>query len=116
MRPRPIRPRRRDVDPQQRLSTLWAAHNVRIHRIGVKDFHHAAVGDLSLTYEMMELSADIGLAILAYSWDGKRCVGHEVKADITELRCSAGIALDSARSAPRNATPNPAPAMRVATT
>ena len=47
--------------------TRWATHDVRIHRTGVKDFHHPAVGDLSLTYEMMELMADAGLAILAYS-------------------------------------------------
>jgi transcriptional regulator with XRE-family HTH domain len=47
--------------------TRWAAHNVRIHRTGVKDVHHPVVGDLSLTYEMMELTADTGLAILAYS-------------------------------------------------
>jgi hypothetical protein len=40
---------------------------VRIHRTGVKDFHHPVVGNLSLTYEMMELSADAGLAILAYN-------------------------------------------------
>jgi transcriptional regulator with XRE-family HTH domain len=47
--------------------TRWAAHNVRIHRTGVKDFHHPVVGDLSLTYEMLELSADSGLAVLAYT-------------------------------------------------
>jgi transcriptional regulator with XRE-family HTH domain len=47
--------------------TRWAAHNVRIHKSGVKDFHHPVVGDLSLTYEMMELAADTGLAILTYS-------------------------------------------------
>jgi len=45
----------------------WAAHNVRIHRTGTKDFHHPVVGDLSLTYEMLDLSADSGLAILAYT-------------------------------------------------
>ena len=47
--------------------TRWAAHNVRIHRTGVKQFHHPGVGELSLTYEMMELAADPGLAILTYS-------------------------------------------------
>jgi transcriptional regulator with XRE-family HTH domain len=47
--------------------TRWAAHNVRIHRTGAKDFHHPEVGDLSLTYEMMDLSADPGLALLTYS-------------------------------------------------
>ena len=45
----------------------WAAHNVRIHRTGTKAFHHPVVGDLTLTYEMLELSADSGLAIMAYT-------------------------------------------------
>jgi transcriptional regulator with XRE-family HTH domain len=44
----------------------WAAHNVRIHRTGTKDFHHPVVGDLTLTYEMLDLAADSGLAIVTY--------------------------------------------------
>jgi transcriptional regulator with XRE-family HTH domain len=47
--------------------TRWAAHNVRIHRTGEKEVHHPVVGDLSLTYEMMELTADNGLFILTYT-------------------------------------------------
>ncbi len=47
--------------------TRWAAHNVRIHQTGVKHVHHPVVGDLSLTYEMMELTADTGLTILTYT-------------------------------------------------
>jgi hypothetical protein len=47
--------------------TRWAAHNVRIHQSGVKHVHHPVVGDLSLTYEMMELTADAGLTILTYT-------------------------------------------------
>jgi transcriptional regulator with XRE-family HTH domain len=47
--------------------TRWAAHDVRIHRTGVKHVRHPVVGDLELTYEMMELSADPGLSILTYS-------------------------------------------------
>ena len=35
--------------------TRWAAHNVRLHRTGVKHLHHPVVGDLELTYEAMEL-------------------------------------------------------------
>jgi hypothetical protein len=27
--------------------TWWAAHNVRLHRSGVKHLHHPAVGDLT---------------------------------------------------------------------
>ena len=45
----------------------WAAHNIRFHETGVKDFHHSSVGDLTLTYNRMELSADPGLTIMAYT-------------------------------------------------
>jgi hypothetical protein len=47
--------------------TWWAAHNVRFHRSGVKHLHHPVVGDLTLTYESMELTADAGLRLNAYS-------------------------------------------------
>jgi len=45
----------------------WATHNVVLHQAGAKQFHHPVVGDLSLTYEVMELSADTGLTLTAYS-------------------------------------------------
>ena len=51
----------------EEFRTRWAAHNVRIHRTGVKHVRHPVVGDLDLTYEMMELSADPGLSILTYT-------------------------------------------------
>jgi hypothetical protein len=51
----------------EEFRTRWAAHNVRIHRTGAKDLHHPVVGDLSLTYEMLDLSADSGLVIVAYT-------------------------------------------------
>jgi hypothetical protein len=44
----------------------WAAHNVRLHRSGVKNFHHSVVGDLTLTYEALELPADPGQTIFVY--------------------------------------------------
>ena len=47
--------------------TKWAAHNVRFHDTGIKRLHHPVVGDLELTYEAMELSADTGLTIFAYT-------------------------------------------------
>jgi transcriptional regulator with XRE-family HTH domain len=47
--------------------TRWARHNVHVHDTGVKRFHHPAVGDLSLTYETMELAADRGLTLFAYT-------------------------------------------------
>jgi MmyB-like transcription regulator ligand binding domain len=33
-------------------------------RTGARDFHHPVVGDLTLTYEMLDVSADSGLALL----------------------------------------------------
>ena len=46
--------------------TLWAAHDVRQHRTGVKRFHHPIVGDMTLSYESMEIAADAGLRLNAY--------------------------------------------------
>lgn len=43
----------------------WAAHDVRLHRTGLKQFHHPVVGDLHLNFEAMELSADPGLTLTA---------------------------------------------------
>ena len=45
----------------------WAAHDVRYHQTGTKRLHHPIVGDLELSYEVMELSADTGLTISVYS-------------------------------------------------
>jgi hypothetical protein len=47
--------------------TWWAAHNVRLHRSGVKRLHHPDVGELTLAYESMELVTDPGLRLNAYT-------------------------------------------------
>ena len=45
----------------------WAAHNVRIHHNGVKQFHHPVVGGLDLAYNTLDLptgdSSDLRLTI-----------------------------------------------------
>ena len=46
--------------------TLWAAHDVRQHRTGVKRFQHPLVGEMTLAYESMEITADQGLRLNAY--------------------------------------------------
>ena len=46
--------------------TLWAQHDVRQHRTGVKRFRHPVVGELTLAYESMQLTADQGLRLNAY--------------------------------------------------
>ncbi|MEV6423592.1 helix-turn-helix transcriptional regulator [Streptomyces sp. NPDC051662] len=47
--------------------TRWATHNVLQHHGGVKRIHHPVVGELTLSYEALELPADTGLTIMAYS-------------------------------------------------
>jgi transcriptional regulator with XRE-family HTH domain len=47
--------------------TWWAAHNVRYHQTGTKRLHHPVVGDLELSYEVMELSADTGLRLAVFT-------------------------------------------------
>ena len=47
--------------------TRWAAHNVRFHRTGLKRIHHPVVGDLELSYEAMELPANPGWTMFAYT-------------------------------------------------
>jgi transcriptional regulator with XRE-family HTH domain len=47
--------------------TLWAAHDVRVHRTGSKNVHHPVVGDLDLTFEAMDLTSAPGLQLLAFS-------------------------------------------------
>ena len=47
--------------------TRWAAHDVLLHRTGLKHFHHPVVGNLHLSYEVMDLSADPGLSLIAFS-------------------------------------------------
>jgi transcriptional regulator with XRE-family HTH domain len=47
--------------------TRWAAHNVRFHRAGLKRIHHPIVGDLELNYEAMELPANPGWTMFAYT-------------------------------------------------
>jgi hypothetical protein len=50
----------------QEFRSRWAAHNVRLHQTGRKRLHHPVVGDLELTYEVLALPADPGLALVVY--------------------------------------------------
>jgi len=45
----------------------WGAHDVQLHRTGLKHIRHPVAGDLHLSYEVMELPADPGLALVAFS-------------------------------------------------
>jgi transcriptional regulator with XRE-family HTH domain len=45
----------------------WAAHDVRLHRSGLKHIRHPVVGELHLSYDVLELPADPGLSLIAFS-------------------------------------------------
>jgi hypothetical protein len=49
------------------LRTLWATHDVRLHRTGLKRLKHPEIGVLTLDYDLMELLQDPGLIFIAYS-------------------------------------------------
>ena len=51
----------------QAFRTWWDAHHVRVRRTGVKRLHHPVVGDLTLTCEALDLAADAGLRISAFT-------------------------------------------------
>lgn len=46
---------------------LWADHNVRSHGAGTKRFHHPIVGELTLAYEELAITAEPGLVLMVYT-------------------------------------------------
>jgi transcriptional regulator with XRE-family HTH domain len=51
----------------QEFRERWAAHDLAYYRSGTQPFHHPLVGDLTLDYDALELPADPGQTIVAYS-------------------------------------------------
>jgi transcriptional regulator with XRE-family HTH domain len=45
----------------------WASHDVRQYRSGTQPFHHPLVGGLTLSYEALDLTADIGQTLIVYT-------------------------------------------------
>jgi hypothetical protein len=50
----------------QEFRAFWAGHDVRLHRTGVKRFHHPLVGDLVVAFESLDLPTDPGLSLVTY--------------------------------------------------
>jgi len=46
---------------------LWGAHDVRTHGTGTKRFNHPVVGELTLAYEGLGITADPGLTLMIYT-------------------------------------------------
>ena len=45
----------------------WGAHNVRRHGTGIKSFRHHVVGDVTFSFEGLEVTEDPGLQFLIYT-------------------------------------------------
>ncbi|MGZ0147412.1 helix-turn-helix transcriptional regulator [Kribbella sp. WER1] len=46
---------------------LWGSHDVRTHGTGTKRFRHPEVGDLTLAYEELAVTADPGVILMLYT-------------------------------------------------
>lgn len=57
----------------------WGAHNVRLHRTGLKTLHHSAVGQLDLTFDGLELAADPGLTLYVMTADPNSTTAERLK-------------------------------------
>ncbi|MFJ9038878.1 helix-turn-helix transcriptional regulator [Streptomyces sp. NPDC102406] len=80
--------------------TAWAKHDVRLHHTGRKAFRHPVVGELLLDFDAMELPAQPGLTLTAYS-----AAPHTADHDKLQLLAAWSAPWDSAsapagRSAP----------------
>jgi hypothetical protein len=51
----------------QEFAVRWAGHDVKYYRSGTQPFHHPVVGDLTFDYDALEIPADPGLTIVAYT-------------------------------------------------
>jgi transcriptional regulator with XRE-family HTH domain len=51
----------------EQFRTRWAAYNVKAHRHGVKRFQHPDVGELSLTYNVFDITGVGGLSLIGYT-------------------------------------------------
>ncbi len=91
----------------EEFRTLWAAHDVRLHRTGRKHFRHPAVGTLDLMFEAMALEADEGLTLTAYtaepgtpSHDGLRLLASWAVTHQHEATADSSRANPTGKSAP----------------
>lgn len=81
---------------------LWAAHNVRTHGTGTKRFRHPVVGELTLVFEELAITAEPGRVLLLYS-------AEPGSPSAERLRLLASWAAShSPSSQPAEAGPNPA--------
>lgn len=86
---------------------LWGAHDVRTHGAGAKRFRHPVVGELTLAYEELAITAEPGQVLLVYA-------AEPGSPSAERLRLLASWAADTVASPPPGAD-RPLPAERVET-
>jgi MmyB-like transcription regulator ligand binding domain len=59
--------------------TRWAHHDVKFHRTGQKQFHHAVVGDLMLDYDALELPGEPDQLITVYTAEPDSPTHHALR-------------------------------------
>jgi transcriptional regulator with XRE-family HTH domain len=72
---------------------LWSAHDVRTHGTGTKRFHHPDVGELTLAYEELAITAEPGAVMLIYT-------AEPGSPSAEKLRLLASLAADHSPDAP----------------
>ncbi|TJZ98241.1 helix-turn-helix transcriptional regulator [Actinacidiphila oryziradicis] len=55
------------VTRSEDFRTAWAKHNVRLHHTGRKSFRHPDIGEITLDFDAMDLPAQPGLTLTAYT-------------------------------------------------
>lgn len=77
---------------------LWAAHDVRTHGAGTKRFTHPVVGELTLAYEELAITAEPGNVMLIYT-------AEPGSASAERLRLLASWGAERVQTSPGVATP-----------
>jgi len=85
----------------EEFRTAWAKHNVRLHHTGRKSFRHPVVGLITVDFDAMELPAQPGLTLTAYT-----AVPSTPDHDALEL-LAAWAATEDAQTPTRPSTPPP---------
>lgn len=80
----------------ERFRTLWAAHDVKYHRSGVKRLHHPVVGEIELAYEAFELPADPGMRMSTYTAEPGSASADALKMLASWAASAAPLALGGA--------------------
>lgn len=63
----------------EEFRSRWAAHNVTAHRHGAKQFRHPEIGELTLTYNVLAVSAAPGLSLVGYTAEPNSPSAHAIQ-------------------------------------